>query len=83
MNQKNEVLAKGAIKNEFELEKAFKLINQLVLRKNTLQQPELNVGRVAGVLTMNDEIEVVVKFLNEIMQFNKGEFDAEIEMLDD
>lgn len=69
--------------NTFELQEACQLLDQYVLRKTSMPKPEQNIGRVAGVLTVNEDIEVVVKFLNEITQFTKAEFDAELEMLDD
>jgi len=83
MTDADQIADQEVLKNGFQLEEAYKLIDQLVLRKNTLTKAELNVGRVAGLLTLNEEIEVVVKFLNEIKQFTKPEFDVALELLDD
>jgi hypothetical protein len=83
MNDSDQIADQEVLKNGFQLDEAYKLIDQLVLRKNTLTKAELNVGRVAGLLTLNEEIEVVVKFLNEIKQFTKPEFDVALELLDD
>jgi hypothetical protein len=83
MTDADQIADQEVIKNGFQLDEAYKLIDQLVLRKNTLTKAELNVGRVAGLLTLNEQIEVVVKFLNEIKQFTKPEFDVALELLDD
>jgi hypothetical protein len=83
MNNADQIADQEALKNGFQIDEAYKLIDQLVLRKNTLTKAELNVGRVAGLLTLNEQIEVVVKFLNEIKQFTKPEFDVALELLDD
>lgn len=83
MTDSDQIADQEVLKNGFQLDEAYKLIDQLVLRKNTLAKAELNVGRVAGLLTLNEEIEVVVKFLNEIKQFTKPEFDVALELLDD
>ena len=83
MTDADQIADQEVIKNGFQLDEAYKLIDQLVLRKNTLTKAELNVGRVAGLLTLNEQIEVIVKFLNEIKQFTKPEFDVALELLDD
>jgi hypothetical protein len=83
MTDADQISDQEVLKNGFQLDEAYKLIDQLVLRKNTLTKAELNVGRVAGLLTLNEQIEVVVKFLNEIKQFTKPEFDVALELLDD
>jgi hypothetical protein len=83
MTDADQIADQEVIKNGFQLDEAYKLIDQLVLRKNTLTKAELNVGRVVGLLTLNEQIEVVVKFLNEIKQFTKPEFDVALELLDD
>ncbi|WP_020396605.1 hypothetical protein [Thiolinea disciformis] len=72
--------------NEFTLEEAVKLIYQhVVLRKNIEapeQKPNLSsIGHICGVLTLNDQIEVVVKFQDAIQQFTKTEFAAQLVML--
>jgi hypothetical protein len=83
MTDADQIADQEVLKTGLQLDEAYKLIDQLVLRKNTLTKAELYVGRVAGLLTLNEEIEVVVKFLNEIKQFTKPEFDVALELLDD
>lgn len=67
---------------EFSLEEAVKLINRIVV--NRPQQHYENIKRdmpiemlgiISGLLTLNDEIEVVVKLHTEIGQYNKAEFE--------
>ena len=72
--------------SEFTLDEAVALIYQhVVLKKNlTLhnKRPELaNIGHICGVLTLNDQIELVVKFKDELKQFNKAEFQSEVVIL--
>lgn len=39
-----------------------------------LQEPQTaDIGVVVGVLDMNDEVEVIVKFLSSVRQFTKSE----------
>jgi len=73
--------------NEFTLQEAVALIYRLaVLDKNAAtsgQLPDITqIGLVCGVLTMNDQIEVVVKFHDEIRQYNKEEFENQITLLE-
>jgi hypothetical protein len=73
--------------NEFTLEEAVALIYRLaVLDKNAPSSGKLpditQLGLVCGVLTMNDQIEVVVKFHDEIRQYNKEEFENQITLLE-
>lgn len=72
--------------SEFELDEAVALIYQHVILKKNLashdKKPELaNIGHICGVLTLNDQIEVVVKFMDELKQFNKTEFQAQMVIL--
>ncbi|MFX3658313.1 MAG: hypothetical protein ACN6I7_04075 [bacterium] len=71
---------------QFELQEAFDLINKTVLAKGTWafgQQTVQSIGIVVGVLALNDEVEVVVKFMDRVVQMNKREFTEEIEALAD
>ncbi|MDD2770351.1 MAG: hypothetical protein PHT19_16640 [Methylococcus sp.] len=73
--------------NEFTLEDAVSLIYRLaVLKKDATapgKMPDITkIGHVCGVLTMNDQIEVVIKFHDELRQFTKDEFDSQISLLD-
>jgi hypothetical protein len=70
-------------KNAFGLKEASQMINRFVLRKISKPKPEQNIGRIAGVLALNEDVELVVKFFDEISQFNKAEFEAQLELLDD
>lgn len=72
--------------SEFVLDEAVALIYQhVVLKKNLTshdKKPELaNIGHICGVLTLNDQIEIVVKFMDELKQFNKTEFQAQMVIL--
>lgn len=76
--------------SEFTLEEAVKLIYQHVVLRSALdpqkpdQAPSLaSIGHICGVLTLNDQIEVVVKFLDAMRQFTKAEFDAQVVTLVD
>lgn len=43
-----------------------------------LQEPQTaDIGVVVGVLDMNDEVEVIVKFLSSVRQFTKSELIAQ------
>lgn len=73
--------------NEFTLEEAVSLIYQLaVLKKNmptSAKLPDITkIGHICGILTLNDQIEVVIKFHDEMRQFTKEEFYAEVKILD-
>ena len=68
--------------NEFTKQAAFELIDQMV-RKEAEPGADKhnyidNIGVVCGVLTMNDEVEVVVKFFSGLRQYTKTEFEAEL-----
>ena len=74
--------------NTFDLEEAVSLIYRLaVLKKNA---PKLGqkysitqIGHICGVLTINDQIEIVIKFHDEMRQFTKKEFYAQVKLLDE
>jgi len=73
--------------NEFTLEDAVSLIYRLaVLKKDATvpgKMPDITkIGHVCGVLTMNDQIEVVIKFHDELRQFTKEEFDSQVKLLE-
>lgn len=72
--------------NEFTLEEAVSLIYRLaVLKKNTGadKKPDITqIGHICGVLTMNDQIEIVIKFHDELRQFTKEEFQSEVILYD-
>lgn len=68
--------------NEFILEEAVSLIYRLaILKKNATadKKPDITqIGHICGVLTMNDQIEIVIKFHDELRQFTKEEFNNEV-----
>jgi hypothetical protein len=71
--------------NEFTLEEAVSLIyRHVVLKKNLpasfTKSDVTKLGHVCGVLTLNDQIEVVVKFHDELKQFTKEEFNKEVQL---
>lgn len=73
--------------NEFTLDEAVSLIyRHAFLKKNSTMpgnMPDITqLGHVCGVLTINDQIEVVVKFHNELRQFTKEEFSSEVKLVD-
>lgn len=78
----NQALQENYAMNEFTLEEAVSLIyRHVVLKKNVSvsgKKPDVTViGHVCGVLTLNDQIEVVVKFHDDLRQFTKEEFENE------
>ncbi len=73
--------------NAFTLEEAVSLIYRLVVRKQHVTEHNVpssitEIGHVCGVLTLNDQIELVIKFYDELRQYSKAEFYAEITLLD-
>jgi hypothetical protein len=86
LNTKNDPLKD--IMNPFTLDEAVSLIYRLaVLKKDTLQPGKkysiTQIGYICGVLTINDQIEIVIKFHDEMRQFTKEEFYAQVELLDE
>lgn len=76
------------IMNPFTLEEAMSLIYRLaVLKKDERQSGQKygikQIGHICGVLTLNDQIEIVIKFYGEMRQFTKEEFYAQVNILED
>ncbi|TXI35538.1 MAG: hypothetical protein E6Q59_10830 [Nitrosomonas sp.] len=76
------------IMNPFTLNEAVSLIYRLaVLKKDALQPGQkysiTQIGHICGVLTLNDQIEIVIKFHDEMRQFTKEEFYAQVKLLDE
>ncbi len=74
--------------NPFTLDEAVSLIYRLaVLKKDALQPGKkysiTQIGHICGVLTINDQIEIVIKFHGEMRQFTKEEFYAQAKLLDE
>jgi hypothetical protein len=59
----------------FSVDEVVRLINRPVIRndKGDKFTPE-NIGLIVGVVAINQEIEMVVKFIDRITQFTKAEF---------
>ncbi len=75
------------IMNTFNLEEAVSLIYRLaVLKQDTPETGEkysiTQIGHICGVLTLNDQIEIVIKFHDEMRQFTKEEFQNQVTILD-
>ncbi|UJP05245.1 MAG: hypothetical protein LZF61_10510 [Nitrosomonas sp.] len=86
LNTKNDPLED--IMNPFTLDEAVSLIYRLaVLKKDALQPGKkysiTQIGHICGVLTLNDQIEIVIKFHDEMRQFTKEEFYAQVKLLDE
>ncbi len=82
-----EDLLKNKIMNEFNLEEAVSLIYHLaVLKKDVKPSGQkydiTKIGHICGVLTMNDQIEIVIKFHDDLRQFTKEEFYSKVKLLD-
>jgi hypothetical protein len=71
----------------FSKREAYKLLDQLVHRVHSdpdqQEQDRANTGVIVGMLLMNDEIEVVVKFFDGITQYTKGEFEQNLFLYDE
>lgn len=85
LNTKNK--QKENTMNTFNLEEAVSLIYQLaVLKKDAkalgAKYDITKIGHICGVLTMNDQIEIVIKFHDEMRQFTKEEFYSQVKLLD-
>lgn len=57
----------------FTLSEAVSLFHHEVMLKKDVGKPPSteNVGLIVGVVQINDEIEVLIKFIDELMQLNK------------
>ncbi|MFT6916295.1 MAG: hypothetical protein ACJAWL_002629 [Motiliproteus sp.] len=58
----------------FDLAEAVTLMDRIVTAQtNTAIESPMDLGVISGVLTLNDEIEVVVRFADRLEQFSKTE----------
>uniref|UniRef100_UPI00259AC001 hypothetical protein n=1 Tax=uncultured Rheinheimera sp. TaxID=400532 RepID=UPI00259AC001 len=66
----------------FTIEEVVALLNLPVIKQNRTEhfQPE-NIGLIVGVLTLNDEVEMVVKFIDHVTQFTKREFNKQYRVI--
>lgn len=74
--------------NPFTLDEAVSLIYRLAVFKKDERQPGqkysiTQIGHICGVLALNDQIEIVIKFYDEMRQFTKTEFYAQVKLIDE
>ncbi|TCS40410.1 hypothetical protein [Reinekea marinisedimentorum] len=80
------IQAFGLVGAGFNLEEASSYLLKEVVRKGEDRTGKSIVdtnGIVIGLLVLNDEIELVVKWSEGLKQYVKGEFQESIEVLDD
>jgi hypothetical protein len=71
--------------DQFTPEDAFELLNSHVVKKedeNNKNLPIDKIGFVAGVITLNDEIEVMIKFPKQLIQLTKTAFSEQMTLLE-
>jgi hypothetical protein len=68
--------------DQFTIDEAYKLMDAFVSRNSVTGIPDevSNIGIVCGLLKLNDEVEVVVKFLDGLNQFTKEEYLSELRL---
>lgn len=79
MNQKNQLQSA-----EFSIKEVVALLNYTVIKhdKGDHFVPE-NLGIICGVLILNNEVEMVVKFIDRVGQFTKSEFNKHYRVIRD
>ena len=71
--------------DQFTMQEAFELLNSHVVKKEDEKDKNLSIekiGFIAGVITLNDEIEVMIKFPNQLIQLTKTTFIEQITLLE-
>jgi len=71
--------------DQFTPQDAFELLNSHVVKKedeNNKNLPIEKIGFVAGVITLNDEVEVMIKFPNQLIQLSKTTFSQQMTLLE-
>jgi len=71
--------------NQFTPQEAFDLLNNHVVKKedeNNKNLPIEKIGFVAGVITLNDEVEVMIKFPKQLIQLTKSTFSQQMTLLE-
>jgi len=71
--------------DQFTLDSAFELLNCHVVKKGDEKKAQSTIeviGFVAGIITLNDEVEVMIKFPNELVQLTKTDFVQQITLLE-
>jgi hypothetical protein len=70
---------------QFTIQEAIDLLNSHVVKKENEGNKNLSIEHIAfiaGVITLNDEIEVMVKFPNELLQLTKIDFYKNLSLLE-
>ncbi len=72
---------------QFELQEAIGLLHSEAIRvqdRAYLQNPPIEkIGIICGVLTMNDEVEIIIRFPEGILQLNKSELYSDYLLVED
>ena len=71
--------------DQFTMQEAFELLNSHVVKKEDEDNKDLpieKIGFIAGVITLNDEIEVMIKFPNQLTQLTKTAFADKMTLLE-
>jgi hypothetical protein len=71
--------------DQFTPQEAFELLNSHVVKKEDEKNKNLpieKIGFVAGVITLNDEVEVMIKFPKELIQLTKTAFAEQMSLLE-
>jgi len=71
--------------DQFTPQEAFDLLNNHVVKKedeNNNNLPIEKIGFVAGVITLNDEVEVMIKFPKQLIQLTKSAFSQQMTLLE-
>lgn len=70
---------------QFTIQEAVDLLNSHVVKMEDRNRHNLAIEQiafVAGVITLNDEIEVMIKFPNELLQLTKKDFNQHMSLLE-
>jgi hypothetical protein len=71
--------------DQFTPQEAFELLNSHVVKKeneNNKNLPIEKIGFIAGVITLNDEVEVMIKFPEQLIQLTKIAFAEQMSLLE-
>ena len=71
--------------DQFTLNEAFELLNCHVVKKGDEDKAKSTIeviGFVAGIITLNDEVEVMIKFPKGLIQLTKTAFSEQMTLLE-